>query len=200
MLHYMEYSSPLGLLTLISDGQALTQVSLEGTIPAGAVPGGEVLTRAAAWLDGYFRGQRPALDIPLAPAGTDFQRMVWGMLATIPYGATRTYGELAREAAARMGRDRMAPQAIGQAVGRNPIAIFLPCHRVVGADGALTGYAWGLERKKWLLRLEGSLTASPATAATPAQSPNGYADGRTADPAPDARSDRDGPGCTPPWV
>lgn len=155
MRYYMEYPSPLGQLMLIGNEQALTKVTLEGPPPGDAVPGSAVLTRSATWLDAYFRGENPPLDLPLSPAGTPFQRMVWDMLAAIPYGATRTYGELAREVAVHMGRGRMSAQAVGQAVGHNPIPIFLPCHRVIGTGDRLTGYAWGLDRKRWLLQHEG---------------------------------------------
>ena len=95
----------------------------------------------------------------MAPAGTAFQRLVWELLLEIPYGQTATYGALARQAAARLGRDSMSSQAVGGAVGRNPISILIPCHRVLGADGGLVGYAGGVEKKRWLLRREGALPA-----------------------------------------
>ena len=95
-------------------------------------------------------------DFPVAPEGTDFQKLVWKLLLEIPFGETRTYGQIAREVARRMGRQKMSPQAIGGAVGRNPISIIIPCHRVVGSGGQLTGYAGGLDKKKWLLRHEGA--------------------------------------------
>ena len=93
------------------------------------------------------------MDIPLSLAGTPFQRQVWSILLTIPYGQTRTYGEIA----GLLGRETMSAQAIGGAVGKNPVSILVPCHRVVGAGGKLTGYAWGLDRKAWLLQHEGWL-------------------------------------------
>ena len=106
--------------------------------------------------DRYFAGEKPSpLELPLAPAGTPFQRAVWEQLEQIPYGATTTYGAIAQTLARAMGRPSLSPQAVGSAVGRNPISIVIPCHRVVGADSSLTGYAGGLERKKWLLQHEG---------------------------------------------
>ena len=107
------------------------------------------------WLDRYFRSDHPPMvALPLSPAGTDFQCLVWEILLTIPYGTTRTYGDIAREAADRLGKARMSAQAVGGAVGRNPISIIIPCHRVIGTKGALTGYAGGLAKKEWLLRHE----------------------------------------------
>jgi methylated-DNA-[protein]-cysteine S-methyltransferase len=102
-----------------------------------------------AWLDDYFIGQHREIDFTLSPAGTDFQKRIWEILLTIPYGEITTYGAMAKQ----LG-EKMSAQAVGQAVGRNPIGIIIPCHRVVGAKGQLTGYAGGLEKKKWLLRHE----------------------------------------------
>ena len=111
-----------------------------------------VFHHAAVWLDAYFRGDAPSPDaLPLQPAGTDFQRLVWEILLTIPYGETMTYGQIAREAALRLGKPRMSAQAVGQAVGKNPLSIIIPCHRCIGSTGKLTGYAGGLENKIWLL-------------------------------------------------
>ena len=152
-------SSPIGELTLASDGAALTGLWLEGQKYFGGssgealVPGGAdlpVFQAARAWLDRYFAGEKPSpLELPLAPAGTPFQRAVWERLRAIPCGAVTTYGALARE----LGGS--SPRAVGSAVGRNPISIIIPCHRVVGAGGSLTGYAGGLEPKKRLLTHEG---------------------------------------------
>ena len=154
------YASPVGELTLASDGTALTGLWLEGQKHFGGssgealVPGGAdlpVFQAARAWLDRYFAGEKPSpLELSLAPAGTPFQRAVWERLQAIPYGTVTTYGALARELGGA------SPRAVGSAVGRNPISIIIPCHRVVGADGGLTGYAGGLGRKLWLLRHEGA--------------------------------------------
>ena len=111
------------------------------------------------WLDDYAAGRRPDPGrLPLAPEGSPFARTVWEILLTVPYGETLTYGEVARRAAARLGKTRMAAQAVGQAVGANPIAIVIPCHRVMGAHGRLTGYGGGLARKVALLKHEGAAT------------------------------------------
>ena len=141
-------SSPLGPLTLTQEGQAL--ISLQyGDLSR--TPGDTPLLRqAAAQLEEYFAGLRRTFELPLAPAGTPFQRRVWGALAAIPYGETRSYRWVAEQA----GSPR-AFRAVGMACHRNPLPIFLPCHRVVGAGGALTGYAGGLDKKTALLTLEG---------------------------------------------
>ena len=96
------------------------------------------------------------MDFSVTPEGTEFQKVIWALLLQIPYGKTRSYGELARQAAEIMGKEKMSAQAVGGAVGRNPISILIPCHRVIGTSGALTGYAGGLEKKKWLLDHESS--------------------------------------------
>lgn len=152
-MHFAEYASPIGKLLLGSDGTALTLLQLGREAP---MPLAEdaVLREAKQWLDRYFQGERPEGNLSLAPAGTVFQRQVWQILLEIPYGQTRTYGQIAREVAAALGKERMSAQAVGQAVGSNPIGILIPCHRVVGAGGQLTGYAWGVEKKKWLLEHE----------------------------------------------
>lgn len=117
-----------------------------------------VFKKLERWLESYFRGEQPALDVSLSPWGTDFQREVWNLLLTIPYGQTTTYGELAQRYADLKGRPSFAARAIGSAVGRNPVTILIPCHRVIGADGSLTGFAGGLARKVALLKLEGILS------------------------------------------
>nr|MBQ8245007.1 methylated-DNA--[protein]-cysteine S-methyltransferase [Oscillospiraceae bacterium] len=149
-MHSAEYRSPLGTLLLQSDGEALTALSF-GRGPGEASDGCAVLEQASRWLDAYFCGEAPAIEFPLSPRGTEFQKQVWQLLLEIPYGQVRTYGGLALEMARRLGKEKMSAQAVGQAVGSNPISIIVPCHRVVGAKGQLTGYAWGVERKKWLL-------------------------------------------------
>lgn len=120
-----------------------------------------VLVQAAHWLRRYFAGENPGPTPPLAPEGTPFRQAVWAALMEIPYGQTRTYGQLAQALAQRTG-GKAAPRAVGGAVGHNPISLMIPCHRVVGAGGALTGYAGGLERKKALLALEKTAPAPPA--------------------------------------
>lgn len=114
-----------------------------------------VFLKTRQWLDAYFHGEKPSADILLCPEGTPFRQQVWRLLQTIPYGESRSYGDLAREMAAILGTENMSAQAIGQAVGSNPISILIPCHRVVGAKGQLTGYAGGIDKKIWLLRHEG---------------------------------------------
>lgn len=115
-----------------------------------------MLRQTAAWLDAYFAGKRPDPSaLSLDPHGTPFQRRIWAMLLQIPYGQITTYGRLAEEAAQRMKRERMSAQAVGSAVGHNPISIIIPCHRVLGTDGGLRGYAGGIEIKASLLEHEG---------------------------------------------
>lgn len=154
-MYYSEYQSPLGPLLLLSDGVCLTGLYMD-VRPSEAIRREEVpvLEQTRRWLDGYFRGDRPETDLPLCPEGTAFQKCIWQLLREIPYGETITYGALAAEAARILGKERMSAQAVGNAVGRNPVSILVPCHRVVGAGGKLTGYAWGLERKAWLLAHE----------------------------------------------
>lgn len=157
MIHQTTYDSPLGLLTLASDGEALIGLWLEGQ-KYFAQGMGEmteednlpVFAQAKQWLDAYFSGERPPLDaLELRPRGSEFRRSVWQILCRIPYGQTMTYGQIARELGC------LSAQAVGGAVGHNPISILIPCHRVIGSDGSLTGYAGGIEKKIWLLRHEG---------------------------------------------
>ena len=160
MLYTDLFASPLGEILLVSDGETLSGLYFEGQKYVPALPEAEkdpslpVFKSARAWLERYFAGEKPEVDLPLCAAGTAFQRAVWDLLKEIPYGATVTYGELAERLAARRGRPCSA-RAVGAAVGRNPISLIVPCHRVLGADGSLTGYAGGLARKRALLRLEG---------------------------------------------
>lgn len=149
-------ATPLGTMTATFCGPALASlafVDAQATSPA--QPSGDAAASLAALrtaLDAYFAGRGTRFDVPLAPAGTAFQQAVWKALRDIPYGATASYAEIAR----RIGRPR-AVRAVGAANARNPIAIIVPCHRVIGADGTLTGYAGGLERKRALLALESGI-------------------------------------------
>ena len=146
--------SPVGTLTLTARDGRLTRLHMDGQrhAPAGS-PDGERddagLAPVVEQLEAYFAGSREAFDVPLDLAGTEFQRSVWAGLLEIPYGETMSYGELAR----RVGRPG-ASRAVGLANGRNPVAIIVPCHRVIGADGKLVGFGGGLRRKRWLLELE----------------------------------------------
>jgi methylated-DNA-[protein]-cysteine S-methyltransferase len=150
--------SPVGRILLTEDERALSGLYLLDAGQHSASvrpewtrrPGG--FARAADQLDGYFTGARTEFDLPLAPRGTPFQLAVWAELTKIPYGRTVSYGAVA----AALGKSPVASRAVGLANGRNPISIIVPCHRVIGADGTLTGYGWGVERKEWLLRHEGA--------------------------------------------
>ena len=146
------YESPIGPLTLASNGEAIIQLEFEnGRYPQPAHPRGadKVLDQARRELDAYFAGKLKMFSVPVAPEGTPFQRKAWAALQKIPYGATRSYGQQA----AALGAPS-ASRAVGAANGRNPIAVIIPCHRVIGAGGSLTGFGGGLERKKFLLDLE----------------------------------------------
>ncbi|HRW38951.1 MAG: methylated-DNA--[protein]-cysteine S-methyltransferase [Acidimicrobiales bacterium] len=151
---YRVVASPIGDLVLTGDGRALTRCLMTGPDLApielgGLAPDDGSLDEAAGQLGEYFAGERRSFDLALSPAGTEFQRRVWAQLRAIPYGTTSTYGEVARAIGATNGF-----RAVGLANGRNPIAIVVPCHRVIGADGSLTGYAGGVDRKRFLLDLE----------------------------------------------
>ena len=164
MVSKTTYLSPLGEITLAGEGETLTGLWFTGQKHFGgdAIPLGEapVFSFTRLWLDAYFAGTVPGELPPLAPEGTPFQKEVWDLLLEIPRGETATYGQLAKELSRRQGR-RTSPRAVGSAVGRNPVSIMIPCHRVVGANGSLTGYAGGLERKKWLLEWEAEGPAHP---------------------------------------
>ena len=154
-----ETKSPLGAIWLAGEDEALTGLWFAGQ-KRFALPEGcekrrlEVFEETEAWLARSFEGRDPGFSPKLRPKGTDFQRAIWDILLTIPYGKTVTYGELAARYAASRGLAHMSAQAVGGAVGRNPVSLIIPCHRVLGADGSLTGYAGGIERKAALLRLE----------------------------------------------
>ena len=157
MLFLTHYASPLGPILLAADETGLTGLWFEGQKYFPSFLGVDyqeketpVLTETARWLDVYFSGKDPGFLPPLHPQGSPFRQTVWDILLTIPRGQTITYGEIAR----RLGVH--SAQAVGGAVGHNPISILIPCHRVVGSDGSLTGYAGGLDRKTRLLQLEGA--------------------------------------------
>lgn len=152
MTCYDTWESPLGTILLTSDGERLTGLTFqEAPGPVQELP---VFKTAKRWLTLYFQGREPDFLPAISLSGTPFQMLVWRLLTEIPWGETVTYGSLAQAAARELGVKAMSPQAIGGAVGRNPVSILVPCHRVVGANGSLTGYAWGTERKKALLELE----------------------------------------------
>lgn len=157
------YDSPLGRILLAADDEAVTGLWFEGgkyfarsLSPEHEEGDAPALEEAVRWLDTYFSGRDPGALPPIHMTGTDFQISVWEILSGIPYGETMTYGEIAEKIAEKRGISRMSAQAVGGAVGHNGISIIIPCHRVVGSDGSLTGYAGGIERKKALLKLEGS--------------------------------------------
>ena len=158
MTYTTHYSSPLGKIILVSNGTALTELDFAEDVSAASATRTQkdlpVFEEVSRWLDAYFAGRNPGALPPLAPHGTAFQQAVWKILRRIPYGTTTTYGRIAAHIAAARG-GRMSAQAVGGAVGRNPISIIIPCHRVIGANGSLTGYAGGLDKKEALLRLEG---------------------------------------------
>ncbi len=154
-----EYYSPLGNMRLASDGISLTGLWFEGQKYFELMPDRKqnlpVFDTAKKWLDAYFSGKNPEFKVPIKFTGTEFQNEVWKILCSIPYGKTVTYGEIAEKIAKRRNIPYMSAQAVGGAVGRNRISIIIPCHRVIGANGCLTGYAGGLDRKAALLKLEG---------------------------------------------
>lgn len=164
MYYYTTWNSPVGELTLVGEEGALAALWIEGQKGFGnymldrAEKNDEIklFQRTKEWLARYFHGEKPDIDeIPVLLSGTPFQKRVWRLLRDIPYGKTTTYGALAEKVAVQMGKKSMSAQAVGGAVGHNPVSIIIPCHRVVGADGSLTGYAGGIDKKRMLLTLEG---------------------------------------------
>lgn len=158
--HWTMPDTPVGELTVVAEGEAVIGVYMSEHRDAGlergaAVQHDDLLQEAAGQLDDYFAGKIQEFQIPTQASGTDFQMQVWAELSRIPYGSTISYGELA----SRVGRPR-AVRAVGAANGRNPLSILVPCHRVVGADGSLTGYGGGVPNKRALLALEGALAGS----------------------------------------
>ena len=152
--HSFVMLTPIGPLTGVEECGAITALSFGGVPEAQQAPT-PLLAELAKQLAEYFLGQRREFTLPLAPQGTPWQHRVWDALLQIPYGQITTYGRLAEEAAQRMKRERMSAQAVGSAVGHNPISIIIPCHRVLGTDGGLRGYAGGIEIKASLLEHEG---------------------------------------------
>ena len=168
-MEYMwKYDSPLGEITLAGEGDALTGLWLEGQgNPEDSRTGCyeekwlPVFGEACRWLDIYFSGKDPGFTPKMELRGTPFRREVWEILLGIPYGSTMTYGEIAEIVGRRHGVRRMSAQAVGGAVGHNPVSLIVPCHRVIGAGGALTGYAGGLDLKRRLLQLEKVIPLAP---------------------------------------
>ena len=153
--------SPLGEVRLRSDGESLKGLWFVGQVnDAKDIDDIEIKNdlpifgQVESWLESYFSGEQASITIPLQPKGTSFQQRVWQILQEIPYGKTMTYGEIAQRIAQEKGVETFSAQAVGQAVGKNPISILIPCHRVLGKNGALTGYAGGVHRKEQLLQLE----------------------------------------------
>ncbi len=161
MQYTNRYESPLGAILLAADETGLSGLWFEGQkyFARNLQKENEekelpVFEQARKWLDIYFKGKEPDFQLPLHFTGTEFQNEVWEILYGIPYGQTTTYGDIARQLAAKKGLQRMSAQAVGSAVAHNPISIIVPCHRVVGAGGSLTGYAGGIAKKIALLKLE----------------------------------------------
>ena len=161
-MYYCTYESKIGLLYLISDGKSLIGCYLEGQK---YFPNNidnyylneelSILAKSKDWLEKYFNGENPSIDeIPLNYIGTEFRKTVWEVLKDISYGELVTYKHIAKKIAKAKGLETMSAQAVGGSVGHNPLLIFIPCHRVIGVDGSLTGYAAGLENKRFLLNLE----------------------------------------------
>ncbi|RBP66021.1 methylated-DNA-[protein]-cysteine S-methyltransferase [Alkalibaculum bacchi] len=164
MYYSIHYKSTVGDILLASDEDSIIglwigeQKYIGNTMPKNIIEKDDIpiLKEGIAWLDDYFTGKKPKISrLPLAPIGGEFRQQVWKILTEIPYGELTTYGHMAKEVAKRIGKNRMSAQAVGGAVGHNPISIIIPCHRVVGTNGSLTGYAGGIEKKVKLLEHEG---------------------------------------------
>ena len=152
--YWMEIAAPVGKIIVMADDEAVTHIELSAKHrPAGKPKLNAVLTRAQKQLVEYFTGKRENFDLPLKPEGTAFQQKVWKALAKIPFGQTRSYGQIAKAV-----NSPAASRAVGAACGRNPLPIVIPCHRVVGSTGSLTGFGGGLSMKEWLLKHEGATT------------------------------------------
>jgi len=164
MIYTTKYNSPIGEMLLASDGDSLIGLwnheqkyfgspLLKESKPNDQLP---ILIKTKDWLDKYFSGRKPdSKELPLSMAGSDFRQRVWKILLDIPYGKTVTYGDISKQIAKQFGKPKMSAQAVGGAVGHNPISIIVPCHRVIGSNGSLTGYAGGIDMKIKLLELEG---------------------------------------------
>lgn len=164
MYYSTRYSSPLGAITIASDGENLIGLWLEGqkyfgsTVSENLIENNDlnIFIVTKEWLDRYFAGEKPKIsELQLVPNGGEFRKLVWDILCEIPYGETITYGEIAKKVAFKMNKKSMSSQAVGGAVGHNPISIIIPCHRVMGTNGNLTGYAGGIDKKIKLLEHEG---------------------------------------------
>lgn len=165
MYYFTIYPSPIGDITLACEGDNLVGLWMDGqkyhgdTIPETMTEKNEmpIFNATKKWLNRYFAGEKPNIsELPLAPIGGEFRQGVWKILCEIPYGEVITYGEIAKKMAAKMNKKSMSSQAVGGAVGHNPISIIIPCHRVVGSNGSLTGYSGGVQTKVKLLELEGA--------------------------------------------
>ena len=160
MIRIQRITSPLGELTLAEENGSIIGLWIQGQkyfpeLPDARVEPSPVLIQGEQWLKRYFDGQQPRIwELPLSPQGSSFRQEVWQLLCRIPYGQTTSYAALAGEIAKSRGIPQMSARAIGNAVGHNPISIIIPCHRVLGTGGQLTGYAGGLDRKRWLLDWE----------------------------------------------
>ena len=164
MIYKTNYPSAVGNLLLVAEDESLVglwivgQKYFLGTLKEEPVENENlpVFHQTKQWLDDYFAGKRPDITfLSLKPKGSDFRQIIWDILCQIPYGQVATYGDIAKEAAKRLNKKTMSAQAVGNAIGHNPISIIIPCHRVVGTNGSLTGYAGGIDKKIKLLELEG---------------------------------------------
>lgn len=164
LFYKTEYSSPLGKLTICAKNNNLVGLWIEGqkyfadTVNEEMISDDslEIFKKTKKWLDEYFKGNQPNItDLNLSPIGNEFRQSAWKILCKIPYGEVTTYGDIAKEIAEQKSIERMSAQAVGGAVGHNPISIIIPCHRVIGKNGKLTGYAGGLDKKIQLLKIEG---------------------------------------------
>ena len=162
MINYSQFKSPIGNISLASKENKLVGAWFEGQKYYLSTVNEElnrkedkILKKTKKWLDQYFNGEKPSItELDLAPEGTEFRREVWKILCEIPYGKTITYNDIAHEIAKKRGIEKMSAQAVGGAVSHNPISIIIPCHRVIGSNGSLTGYAGGIDKKLFLLKHE----------------------------------------------